>query len=171
MGVKHNVQVIDPLDEKYKLPVLETPHFFFKPGEAPEQLETIAGIIAAADCFVLVTAEYNHSIPPALVNMLDHFGGSKYAHKCCGIVTYSPSQWGGMRCAMALRPITSELGCLSVSRICAIPFAHKALTDEGAVADDDGGAAATKNLAGMLNQLEWLAGAMKAQRAAVGVPK
>jgi len=43
-----------------------------------------------ADAFVLVSAEYNHSIPPGLSNMLDHFGGSVYAFKPSGLVTYSP---------------------------------------------------------------------------------
>eukprot|EP00899_Mesostigma_viride_P016216 jgi/Mesvir1/24596/Mv21915-RA.1 len=118
-AVKHEVTVLDPVE--LKLPLLETPHFFYKPGEAPEPLDKLAQIIREADCYVVVTAEYNHSIPPALKNMLDYFGGSNYAFKPSGIVSYSTGQWGGMRAAMSLRPILSELGCLPVSNLFGIP--------------------------------------------------
>ncbi len=38
---------------------------------------------------VLVSAEYNATIPPALTNLLDHFPPASYRHKPCSIVTYS----------------------------------------------------------------------------------
>jgi len=162
---KHDIFVIDPLE--YDLPVLRKPHFYYAPGEAPEVLEMLANKLAEADCFVLVTPEYNHSIPPALSNLLNHFGGSKYAYKTSGFVTYSSGQWGGQRAAMALRTITSELGCLSVSRVCAIPRAAKDLDEDGAPVE---GSSSPKMLNGMLDQLEWAATAFKNHRAAVGTP-
>ena len=47
-------------------------------------LEVLRGLrqasIKAADGYVVVTAEYNHSLPPALTSLMGHFGGSNY--KC-----------------------------------------------------------------------------------------
>ena len=67
-----------------------------------------------------------------------------------------------------LRALTSELGCLSVSRICGIPNAAEAFDEDGIPADP---ARWEKIFGGLLNQLEWMAIAMKNHRAAVGVPK
>ncbi len=162
----HEVTVLDPLE--LRLPILEAPQFYYPPGEAPPELEAASALVGAADAFVLVSPEYNHSIPPALSNLLDHFGGSKYACKPSGLVTYSNGQWGGVRAGMQLRALTSELGCLSVSRTCAIPNAGEAFDEEGVPQDP---ARWEKMLGGMLNQLEWMAMAMKNHRDAVGMPK
>ena len=43
----------------------------FAPGERPETLERLARQIRGADAFIIVSGEYNHSIPPALSNLLD----------------------------------------------------------------------------------------------------
>lgn len=51
--------------------------------------------IRDADAYILVSGEYNCTIPPALSNMMDHFPPSAYAHKPSGIVTYSPSASSG----------------------------------------------------------------------------
>ena len=47
-------------------------------GTAPEPMETISAKLNDSDGFLLVTGEYNHSIPPALKNMLDHFQREYY---------------------------------------------------------------------------------------------
>ena len=46
--------------------------------------------------------------------MMNQVGCSKYANKVSGSICYSgfPSAAGGARCAVALRPFLSELGCL-----------------------------------------------------------
>ena len=58
------------------------------PGQAPEVLERLAGRIRAADAFIIVSGEYNHSIPPALSNLLDHFL-EEYFWRPSAIVCYS----------------------------------------------------------------------------------
>ena len=50
--------------------------------EANQQIEQ-------ADGFVIVSSEYNCSLPPALSNMMDHFPPASYRHRPCSIVTYS----------------------------------------------------------------------------------
>lgn len=61
----------------------------------------------AADCYVVVSPEYNHTVPPALAGLMGAFGGSNYIYKPAATVTYSPSPWGGMRCALS-SPVYQE---------------------------------------------------------------
>lgn len=121
--------------------------------------------IAAADCFIVVTPEYNHSIPPALSGLMGHFGGSLYKYKASGIVTYSPGPFGGVRCAMALRPFLSELGCLPVSAVTSFPAAQELFLENGAPSDPTH--RMLKQLPSTLEQLEFVAVALKNQREAV----
>ena len=52
-------------------------------------MEGMATAMQAADAFIVVSPEYNHTMPPALGSMMSHFKGSIYVHKASGIVTYS----------------------------------------------------------------------------------
>eukprot|EP01128_Nolandella_sp_AFSM9_P005050 TRINITY_DN238_c0_g1_i2.p1 TRINITY_DN238_c0_g1~~TRINITY_DN238_c0_g1_i2.p1 ORF type:complete len:229 (-),score=67.85 TRINITY_DN238_c0_g1_i2:86-733(-) len=164
--VKHEITILDPVE--LQLEVLEKPQYFYAPGTAPEKLNKIAQLINDADAILVVTPEYNHSAPPALTNLFAHFPPTGYANKPSGIVTYSYGQFGGQRAAMALRPILAELGCISVSRIAAFPKVGETLDEEGVPVEDPENFG--KFLATTLNQLEWLAEAMKTQRA-IGLPE
>ncbi|KAJ1488355.1 flavoprotein-like protein, partial [Baffinella frigidus] len=110
---------------------LRKPHFAYAQGKAPEVLETLAGLVASADCYVMVTPEYNHAASPALMNTLNHFGSSLFSFRPSAIVSYSMGQFGGVRAAANLRPFLSELGCLPVSAMVHVPHAHEALTPDG----------------------------------------
>ena len=57
-------------------------------GTAPAPMQAVGEILAAADGFVIVTGEYNHSVPAALKNLLDHYQ-SEYLYKPSAIVSYS----------------------------------------------------------------------------------
>jgi NAD(P)H-dependent FMN reductase len=87
------VVLIDPLD--YELGDVFKPHFSYAQGRAPLPLEQLASEIASADGYVMVSSEYNHSMSPALMHLLNHFGSSLFAFKPSAIVTYSAGQWGG----------------------------------------------------------------------------
>jgi NAD(P)H-dependent FMN reductase len=67
----HQVSFVDPLE--YRLPLLDKMHKEYPPGAAPDPLPKLADILRSADGFMIVSGEYNHSIPPALKNLLDHF--------------------------------------------------------------------------------------------------
>jgi NAD(P)H-dependent FMN reductase len=154
------VTVLDPTE--VKLPVMEVPAFYTK--EVPEHLKAMDDAIMAADAIVVISPEYNHSIPPALSNLMDHFGGSRYAYKPSGICVYSPGAYGGVRCAMALRPFLSELGCLPVSNIFAIPHANESLNEDGTASSDEMNARLERNLDTFAKQLEWWGEAAMKQR-------
>ena len=82
----HTVTLIDPASDQ--LPLLDRMYKEYPPGQAPETLERLAGTIKAADGFIIVSGEYNHSIPPALSNLLDHFL-EEYFWRPSAIVCYS----------------------------------------------------------------------------------
>tara|TARA_R110001583_G_scaffold91817_7_gene233890 strand:+ start:963 stop:1625 length:663 start_codon:yes stop_codon:yes gene_type:complete len=125
----HEVEIIDPLEWTFD-PVFK-PHFAYARSQVPKQLDELAGKIQAADGYVMVSPEYNHSMSPALAHLLNHFGSSLFAYKPSLIVTYSAGQWGGARAAVTMRGFLSELGCLPVSAMIQIPGAADVLTESG----------------------------------------
>ena len=85
-GRGHEVTLVDPLQEQ--LPLLERRFKDYQPGTAPAALVRLAELYRQADAFVIVSGEYNHSVPPALTNLLDHFL-EEYFFRPSGIVSYS----------------------------------------------------------------------------------
>src|SRR5665648_627175 len=63
--------LVDPCEKQ--LPLLDRMYKEYPKGEAPPPLEELADLFRRADGFVIVSAEYNQSVPPALKNLLDHF--------------------------------------------------------------------------------------------------
>jgi NAD(P)H-dependent FMN reductase len=158
----HRPTLIDPVE--YPLPLLDKMYKEYPAGSAPPVLERLARIIKPADAYVIVSAEYNHSIPPALSNLLDHFL-EEYFFKPSAIVCYSPGAFGGVRAAMQLRAMLGEMGMSSIPSILPFPKVHEALDAEGRPANER----TDKSAARFLDELEWYANALKAARAQ-GVP-
>ncbi len=74
-----------------QFPILQKALHFYKEGETvPDWMAKAKQTIIDADAYVLVSGEYNHSIPPGLTNMIDHFPTSIFSYKPSGIVCYSP---------------------------------------------------------------------------------
>jgi NAD(P)H-dependent FMN reductase len=113
------VHFIDPME--YQLPLLDKMHNEFTPGTAPETMEILSGFYRASDGFLVVTGEYNHSIPPALKNMLDHFQ-QEYYFKPSAIASYSAGSFAGVRAAVHLRVILGELGMPAISSMLPFPL-------------------------------------------------
>ncbi|MFN3608827.1 MAG: NADPH-dependent FMN reductase [Hyphomonas sp.] len=83
----HSAELIDPLS--FELPAVFKPHFSYGKKEVSEVLASLARKIEAADGYVMVSPEYNHSMSPALTHLLNHFGSSLFSYKPSAIVTYS----------------------------------------------------------------------------------
>lgn len=164
----HAVEVIDPLS--IELPAAFKPHFSYAKSAAPEALDALAARIKAADGYVMVSPEYNHSMSPALAHLLNHFGSSLFSYKPSAIVTYSAGQWGGARAAVNMRTFLSELGCLPVSAMIHLPKAQDILTETGDFAEGIDAAAWQGYFGRTLAQLEWWAAAARAQRRIEGIP-
>jgi NAD(P)H-dependent FMN reductase len=158
----HNVTLVDPAEER--LPLLDRMYKEYPPGQAPENLERLAARVRAADAFIVVSGEYNHSIPPALSNLLDHFL-EEYFWRPSAIVCYSAGAFGGVRAAMQLRAMLCELGAPSIPSLLPVPRVQDAFTEDGRPLDD----AYHRRAGRFLDELEWYAHALKTARLA-GVP-
>jgi len=157
------VELIDPLE--IDLPAVFKPQFAFASGKAPKDLEVLAAKIAAADGYVMVSPEYNHSMSPALANLLNHFGASLFAFKPSAIATYSAGQWGGARAAVNMRSFLSELGCLPVSAMIHVPKAQEVFAEDGSYVDDADAKRWDGYFGRTLDQLLWWGEAAARQRA------
>jgi NAD(P)H-dependent FMN reductase len=158
----HGVTLLDAKEEN--LPLLDRMYKEYPRGEAPANLERIAGLLRRADAFVVVSGEYNHSIPPALSNMMDFFL-EEYAWRPSGIVCYSAGAFGGVRAAMQLRAFLGEVGAPSIPSIYAIPQVQDAFDDDGNARGEEH----PRRIVRFLSELEWYANALARARES-GVP-
>ena len=157
---------LDPVE--LDLPLLKKPfHFYKDPSEIPKVLKDTNKVIADADAFVVITAEYNHCMPPGLTNLMDHFPIKSYKYRPSGIVSYSMGSFGGVRASMQARSLLGEIGSPSVSTIFAIPTIQKALSEEGEPLDER----MESGVERLVKELEWYATALKKHREAEGLPQ
>ena len=158
----HDVTLVDPAE--LRLPLLDRMYKEYEKGKAPATLEQLATLYRAADVFVVVSAEYNHSIPPALSNLLDHFL-EEYFFRPSAIVCYSAGAFGGVRAAMQLRAMLCELGMPSISSLFPIPKIAAALDEQGNPYDET----LNRRFLRFATELEWYANALRVARQQ-GVP-
>lgn len=158
----HEIELVDALD--YPLEPVFKPHFSYSKSQVPPKLDELAKKIASADGYIMVSPEYNHSMSPALANLLNHFGSSLFSYKPSVIVTYSAGQWGGMRAAMGMRTFLSELGCLPVSAMIHVPKAQDVFSEEGTLAEGENEAEWSGYFGRTFNQLIWWAQAATNQK-------
>jgi NAD(P)H-dependent FMN reductase len=158
----HATTLVDPLE--YNLPLLDRMYKEYPPGKAPEPLERLASLIKSCDAVIVVAGEYNHSIQPALSNLLDHFL-EEWFWRPAAIACYSAGPFGGVRAAMQLRALLPEIGMPSIPTLLPLPKAQDLFDEEGRPKVDWLPSRAEHFLA----ELEWYANALKAARAG-GVP-
>jgi NAD(P)H-dependent FMN reductase len=154
---EHEVTLVDTAE--YELPLLDLMYKEYDAGTAPEAMQAVGEILAAADGFVIVTGEYNHSVPSALKNLLDHYQ-SEYLYKPSAIVTYSAGPFAGVRALVNMRGIMAELGSPAIPSAFPISQVFKAFDDDGVPTDT----AYDDRIVKFLDEYEWYARAMKKER-------
>ena len=97
-------EVVDLAD--HPLPHLDEPLPPIMGAHAGQHTRDWAATIARYDGFVVVTPEYNHSIPGVLKNAIDYLY-AEWNHKVAGVVSYGAD--GGARAATHLRQVFGEL--------------------------------------------------------------
>ena len=99
-------ELIDLLD--YPLPHLETekPALLTRGAYEDERTLAWAAAIAPCDGYVIVTPEYNHSVPGSLKNAIDHLY-VEWNDKAVGFVSYGVD--GGVRSVAQLRQLCGVL--------------------------------------------------------------
>jgi len=128
------------------------------------KLAQIAELYARADGYVIVSGEYNHSIPPALTNLIDYFL-EEYAFRPSAIVCYSAGGYGGVRAALQLRALLPEVGLPTIPSLQPIPSIGSSLSAEGVALTQ----ALAEKSGKFFDEFDWYMRAMKAEREK-GVP-
>lgn len=144
---------------EWDLPVFNEPipPMAHKYGELQQKL---AEKIGAADGFVFVTGEYNHSIPGSLKNFLDHLF-AEWNHKAAAYVGYGGT--GGTRAIEHLIQVMTELKVVSVANSLnnvQIPGIRGALDENGTPKPGF----VQGDIAGQLKEFSWWVEALKAAR-------
>ena len=154
--------LVDPMVKT--LPLLDRMYKEFPKGEAPAVMEELSQLFRSADGFAIVSGEYNHGIPPALKNLLDHFL-EEYFFRPAAIATYSGGRWGGAHAAMQLRMSLAEMGMVTIPSLLQIPSVHSAFALDGTPSD-----AATEEFSNeFFDEFVWYMEALR-ERRKTGVP-
>ncbi|MEU6714066.1 NAD(P)H-dependent oxidoreductase [Nonomuraea sp. NPDC046802] len=142
----------DPIDlAAFPLP-LDLPRPGSTDPDTAAVFATLSSRLAAADAFVLVTPEYNQSLPASLKNAID-WSGSEWRAKPVGLVSYG-GRAGGTRAAEHARQVLISLEAVTVRDVISFQYPKEVFGDDGRPKDAEGCAAAAK---GMLRQLDWWA--------------
>ena len=123
------------------------------------KLAPLAELYARTDGYVIVSGEYNHSVPPALTNLIDYFL-EEYAFRPSAIVCYSAGTYGGVRAAMQLRALLPEVGLPTIPSLQPIPSIGSSLSADGVALTQDLAEKSGK----FFDEFDWYVKAMKAER-------
>ncbi|GAC1370534.1 MAG: NAD(P)H-dependent oxidoreductase [Candidatus Saccharimonadales bacterium] len=156
------VEIVDLAD--YDMPLFDeaiSPRY--NPNRTPRPVVAkFLDKLAEADGYVIVTPEYNHSIPGVLKNAFDYVT-DQLAKKPVAI--FSHGTVGGARAAEHLKGIISEAGTVSVPQAVAMHGASELLDESGAfVGDTSNPYGVDKSALKVLIELVWWAETLKAGR-------
>ncbi|MDT0446915.1 NADPH-dependent FMN reductase [Streptomyces johnsoniae] len=126
----------------------------------PEPVARLAPRLAAADAFVVVTPEYNHSFPAPLKTAIDWFY-TEWQAKPVGFVSYGGVS-GGLRSVEHLRGVFNEVYAIPTRDTVCFPNYQDAFGTDGQLLTPDRPNDAAKV---MLDRLAWLGHALRNHRA------
>jgi NAD(P)H-dependent FMN reductase len=155
-----DVEVLDLSDTELPLALPATPPAMAAEEVRPAGMLPLSAKLAAADAFVVVTPEYNHSFPASLKALIDwHF--TEWQAKPVGFVSYG-AQSGGLRAVEQLRQVFAEMHAVTIRDGVAFPFFWEAFGGDGLPRDSEGTNGAVKV---MLDELAWWGTALHEARA------
>ncbi len=128
--------------------------------DIPESYQTAWDQIKKADGVIFISAEYNHNMPPALKNFIDHLSMGDLSQKMAAVVAYSIGPFGGCRAVPALKESLTVLGAISLPDVLLLPTVEKAIEEDGKIKDEK----LENRLKKFLNKAHWLAEALKNHR-------
>lgn len=146
------LDIIDPLD-------LGLP----ERHEAEDDPSVLAYLnrIGAADGFIVVTPEYNHSFPAALKFLVDT-AHSEWRAKPVGFVSYGGIS-GGLRAVEQLRLVFAELHAVGLRDSVSFASAWERFDETGALRNPE---PARKALGTLVEQMQWWGEALRSARSA-----
>lgn len=111
----------------------------------PQNAQLLAQRIAAQDGLLIVSPEYNASIPPLLKNAIDWASRVRKVDErpvqpfkglVVGLASASPGSFGGMRGLEAIRIVLRALGAEVMTQQCIVPRAADGFDENGRLTDD-----------------------------------
>jgi len=128
----------------------------------PDNALKLKKIFIAHDAFILVSPEYNSSIPPLLKNTIDWVsrplpeqgGYVPFSGKPAALLSASPGNLGGLRGLRHLREVLTELQMIVLPKQVSLSAANHAFDSEGQLTD----AATHRRLADLVEELLGMAG-------------
>lgn len=115
--------------------------------------------LAAADAFVIVTPEYNHSFSAALKSVID-MAYQEWQAKPVGFVSYGGTS-GGLRAVEQLRLVFAELHAVTMRDSVSFAFAWNQFTQHGELINPQSAEGAMTR---MVAKLQWWATALRQAR-------
>lgn len=153
----HDPVLIDA--KEFNLPFLDKMFKEYKNDDAPQVLKDISTILTESDGFVIVSGEYNHSIPPPLKNLIDFFG-KEYQYKPSAIVSYSSGSFAGIRASSHLRDVITKLGMPAIPSTFPIASVQDSIDADGNVISGN----YERHIVKFLDEFEWYVRAFKNER-------
>jgi NAD(P)H-dependent FMN reductase len=145
----HAVTIVDA--KAYDLPMLDKRFVDYPAGEAPAKLKELHTLFkSGTDAFVVVSGEYNGTMQPGLMNLMDHFY-VEFFHRPVGLVTYSMGALGGARVSMHLLTILCVFGMSPIPSILSLSMIQNLLDEAGESQD----AGFSKRSAAFMKELSW----------------
>jgi NAD(P)H-dependent FMN reductase len=158
------VDVVDLAD--FEIPLVlpaKSPKLAGDAYPRPRGMADLTARLDAADAFVVVTPEYNHSYPASLKAAIDwHF--TQWTAKPVAFVSYGGAA-GGRHAVLHLENVLTELHAVTIRDGLAFPN-YFVTFEDGEPLD----AQADVYAKAMLDQLAWWASALREARAAVPYP-
>jgi NAD(P)H-dependent FMN reductase len=159
-----DVDVIDLADVDIPLALpAASPKYAGDAYPRPASMQGLSDRLAAAEAFILITPEYNHSYPASLKAMIDwHF--TQWVAKPVAFVSYGGAA-GGRHAVLHLENVLTELHAVTIRD--GLAFPNYFVTWHDGRPDDPN---ATSYAKVMLDQLTWWATALRKARAEVPYP-
>jgi NAD(P)H-dependent FMN reductase len=123
------------------------------------EVDAFRARLAAADAFVIVTPEYNHSYPASLKHAIDQ-GYVEWMAKPVGFVSYG-GKVGGVRAIEHLRHVFAELHATTIRDYVTFLMARRQFDANGNPVDPEGPRNSAKI---MLDRLDWWGHALRNAR-------
>jgi NAD(P)H-dependent FMN reductase len=160
------VDVVDLAEVELPLALpAESPKYAGDSYPRPESMADLTGRLDAADAFILVTPEYNHSYPASLKAAIDwHF--TQWTAKPVAFVSYGGAA-GGRHAVLHLENVLTELHAVTIRDGLSFPNYYLNFDLDNGRPHDEMAAGYAK---AMLDQLDWWATALRSARLRVPYP-
>lgn len=126
----------------------------------PAEARRLNDVLQAHDGLFIACPEYNSGYPPLLKNALDWASMCNGGKRCLGgkvvaLGAASPGALGGYRALTQFRSVLElGFGALVIPEMASVPFAAKALAEEGVLADEAGAKLLAATLARLISEVK-----------------